>query len=409
MTITYTLPTPLRTITDSVNGAVVHQLLGPEASVSLYFTQPTWTADGRYFLFLRKSADRAINYWCVDPDGSERQLTHFSVTPNQPDYLPWMHRLKLAEENERFSFLWPAIHPTEPLIVFPLQNVIYLLNVQTGECQRIHEFETSVSEQGFFAVYQQFSADGKHLIFSTAARGRAIDPPYLPNDTTLKDEHEWEGRLWRYNFVNGEMEGELFASNGEQAHLLTCPWDPDMLLWANYKHACLYAMRRDGTGLRSWFIDDPQAHAGHYNWDVANRSLMTLISNPLQQWQTTVARINMETGDVHHFDSVSLPGGQWHQNTSPDGQWIVMDRGPEALGFGNALYLLHQATDTVYPLCRIDSSWGLADPEGRPVKSEWLHPNPVFTPDGRYVVFHSDFGSKVAHTYAVDLTSVRLP
>src|SRR5262245_42618634 len=136
--ITITTPTPIRTFADPVTGMTISQLTsGGEGAVSLYFTQPTWTADGRSFLFLRKQ-DRAINYFAVGPDGQERQLTHFPATPNQPRYLQWMHRKKLAEECERFSWLWPAIHPSQPVIVFPFHDVIYELNVETGACERIY-------------------------------------------------------------------------------------------------------------------------------------------------------------------------------------------------------------------------------------------------------------------------------
>lgn len=396
-----TLPTPVRTFTDAETGATLHQLTGGDIpAVSLYFTQPTWTAGGRHFLFLRKTPDRAINYWCTDPGGRERQLTHFPATPGMPPYAQWMHRRKLAEECERFSWLWPAIHPTQPVLVFPLHGEVFELNVETGRCEKLFAFDPRICEQGFFAVYQQFTADGKHLIFSTAVRGRHLDAPYLPRDASLKDESTFEGRLFRYDCASRRMEGEIFVSNGEQAHLLACPWDPEILLWANYKHACLYAMRRDGTGLRSWFIDDPRAHAGHYNWDPASRAVVTLVSDPHDQWRTHVARLDMDTGSVTHLSSLILPGGQWHQNASPDGRLIVHDRGP---GNVNGLYLQDPAADTVRLLCRIDSSWGLADAAGQAVKCEWLHPNPVWTPDGRYVIFHSDFGCRTAHTWAVEV------
>jgi len=52
------------------------------------------TAGGRHFLFLRKTPDRAINYWCVDPDGRERQLTHFPATPDMPKYAQWSRSLR---------------------------------------------------------------------------------------------------------------------------------------------------------------------------------------------------------------------------------------------------------------------------------------------------------------------------
>jgi hypothetical protein len=52
----------------------------------------------------------------------------------------------------------------------------------------------------------------------------------------------------------------------------------------NYLHNCIYTMRRDGSGLRRFLDDDEWGQPNHYNWDVANRLLVTNLSDPHSGW-----------------------------------------------------------------------------------------------------------------------------
>ena len=56
------------------------------------------------------------------------------------------------------------------------------------------------------------------------------------------------------------------------------------------------------------------------------------------------------------------------------------------------------------------ATWGLPikDEQGRAVKSEFMqHPNPSWSPDGRYVVFSSDYGTGIAQVYMADTTTLK--
>lgn len=405
MTVHCTIPKPAATFRDPVTGVTMHRLFAAdEPAVSLHFTVPSWTADGRYFLFLRKR-EGAINYWTIGPDGEERQLTAFARPTIAARYLYWANRKMYMDECDRFSFLWPAIHPSAPEMVFVYNGDAYRLKVDTGECERIYFFNRAHCEMPFFACYPQFTADGKHLLFSTAAHGNVLDPGYLPNNTDLRDESTWEGRIWRYDYTRGVMECAILVANGEPASLLACPWDPELMVWANYKHKCLYAMRRDGSGLRNWFMDAPEVHPGHFSWDPLNRSLITLMSNPAEKWFTTMARIRLDSGEIQPFKCLQHRGGQFHQNTSPDGRWIVVDGPAFKVGEQNGLHLIDAATDALHPLCQLNATWAVKDENGESIKTEWLHVNPGFSPDGRYVVCHNDAGGRVPQIWMVDLAS----
>jgi hypothetical protein len=348
-----------------------------------------------------------VNYYVAGPDGHIRQVTHYLPKPYASEFTRHMHRIFYSWEVDQMPFILPAIHPSEPLLAFAWENRIHLVDLDTGAAEVIYTFPESESEMPFSMVHTVFTGDGRDLILTTNRHTRPgearIDPPDMSWDFSLRDESNIVGKVWRYDFAARRMLGCLFESNGEQSHPLTCPWDADRLWWVNYLHKCFYAMRRDGSGLRS-FLGDTVYHMGHYNWDTANRRLATLLSEPKENWRTRVGSLDIDSGDLRVFNSV-LGQAQWHQNASPDGRWIVMDGGGR-VGDSTGLSLLDQREDRLYPLCQL--TWGLPikDEQGRAVKSEFMqHPNPSWSPDGRYVVFSSDYGTGIAQVYLADLST----
>jgi hypothetical protein len=77
------------------------------------------------------------------------------------------------------------------------------------------------------------------------------------------------------------------------------------------------------------------------------------------------------------------------------------------VGSSNGLHLLDQRTRELCPLRELSCLWGIKDADGRFVKSEFLHPNPNWSPDGRYVIVRSDFGQGVdgVQIYLVDVST----
>ena len=410
-TMTCALPKPVRTFKDPITGVTIHQLTdGDEPSVHFYFTSPNWLAGGKYVLLLRR-VDGAWNYFIAGADEPLRQLTHHPATPHPHRFMKHMHRAFYSAEVERMMWRMPAIHPTEPVIVFSWENTLRQLNLETGAEDVLYRFDPAESQQPKTPLHTEFTADGKDIIVVTnreALPGEPrLDPPEQVWHTSLRDESHIVSTIWRFDFERRTLEGPLFRSNGEQAHPLTCPWNPDLIMWTQYLHSCFYVMRRDGSDLRR-SLDLPNHMLGHYNWDVANRRL-TLIDTDWGSQTSRMGSLDLETRDLDHnvtwFGSVRDGASQWHQTPSPDGRWIVLDQPSVRIGDANGLSILDQQNDVQLPLCQLNCSWntGLRDDDGQPIKSETLHPNPSWSPDGRYVLVDSDFGTGISQVYAVDM------
>src|SRR5688500_156921 len=82
---------PVRPFADPVTGVTIHQLTeGPEPSGPLYFTRPSWTADGRHMVLVRQR-ERSANFYVSTEGGTLRQITHLPAPPAEPAYTPHMH------------------------------------------------------------------------------------------------------------------------------------------------------------------------------------------------------------------------------------------------------------------------------------------------------------------------------
>lgn len=393
------MPWPVREFSDPITGVRVLQLTeGPEPSAHQYFTRPSWAANGRYLIFCRRR-NWHRNLYGASVDGSVAQLTFYEGGLAEPR--------RLVDHMHRRYFSWEmisgvggaVIHPTLPVMAYGYGHEVHLLDLDGKTDEVIYRFHSNEGDPPHCNIGPTgFTADGRDLILcSTRPMGHnepRIDAADQTYSYALRDESRFVSKLWRYDLENRSMTGVFFQSNGENSHSLTCPWDPDLVLWVNYLHNCLYAINRDGTGLRR-YLHDPLCLPGHYNWDTANHRLTTLISLPGQNWRTYLASLDLRQGKLKSFPETTQEGGQYHQNASPDGRWVVLDAPHIRIGHGNGLHVLDQETGSLHPLCELNCSWGATDNNGTPVKSEFLHPNPSWSPDGRYVIARSDYGGGV--------------
>jgi hypothetical protein len=405
------LARPVRTFRDPVTGATVHQLTeGPEPSVKLYFTKSSWLAGGKYLVLLRQIQD-SWNFFAAGADGELRPVTRYPATPHPQRFLGTLHRIFLASELERMSFMCPATHPTRPWIAFVWNREMHLLDVERGQDEVVFRFPESELDL-HSPVGMHFTADGLDVILVTARRlgpdAPRLDPPDQAWFDFLKiQEWTYVSKLWRFPLASRTLHDPIFASNGFNGHPLTCPWDPDLIFWCNGLHQTEYTMRRDGTGLRTYFKADQRHCLHHYSWDSTRRRLSTLVASRFGD-PDDHAFLDLETGELKVLPCARGRCGL-HQNVSPDGRWIVQDAPQAPVGDDNGLNLIAVEADRMDPLCQLRCSWHpkFKDEQGRYVKSETLHPNPSWSPDGRYVLAHSDFGTGVAQVYAVDVSTWR--
>jgi hypothetical protein len=402
------LPKPVRTFRDASTGATVHQITdGPTPTAHAYFTRSSWACGGKYMVLYAVDERGAQNVVRYDADGTRVPLTQLAPPFEPFESAPHMHHRFLSWELDRLQMRIPAQHPTLPLMVYPWQNELRLVDIEKATDELLHYIPRDEGEMPLTATHVCFTADGRDLIFSTNRRKRPgeprIDPPGVTWHSFLRDESWVRGKLWRYDFAARKLVGCIYEFDGEASHVLACPWDAELLVWTNYLHEALESIHRDGSHHR---VIDRGLH-GHYNWDVAGRRLLTLRSSTSdddRKWWTHHGLLDLTTGKLAELQSLAGKY-QWHQNVSPDGRWIVTDAPAGLIDGKPALHLIDIERDRAVPLCVTDASWTCADPQGRKVKSEFLHVNPSFSPCGKYVAFATDFarGVSAVQTYVVEV------
>lgn len=402
-------PPALASWRDADTGVLVERLTdGPEPAGPLYFTRGSWTHDGSRLLFLRARGGRQ-ELCAAGLDGEIRALTDLPAAPTEPRFVRHMNRVFLAEEIDKLMLRLPAVHPHRPLLAYAWRGEIRLLDLDGGGEELLHQFDGDHSGHPATGLHTVFTADGRDLLLVTTRAAAPdeprLDPPGQHWDFTLRDESRMVGAIWRFDLAQRRLHGPLFRSNGEQSHLLTCPWDARLVVWVNYLHGTLYAMRLGDDGPRALLATRAGDLPNHYAWDTANRRLACCVgmggAHPVR-----LVSIDPATGAGRDLTPRTWPS-PGHIAPSPDGRWLAMDA---PLDGYNGLTLVDQRDGAVHRLCRIDCSWSPAftDEQGGPVKSELLHPNPCWSPDGRWIAFGSDFGTGVGQLHLVDMAT-RIP
>ncbi len=166
------LPPVLASWRDADTGTLVHRLSeGPEPAAPLYFTRPCWTANGRWFLYLRQ-VDGVQELYAADRAGAVRRITDLPPVPAVPRFVRHMHRVFLAGEIDRLMLRLPAVHPTLPLIAYAWRNRVRLVDLDSGVEEELHVFGPEHSQQPTTGVHAVFTADGRDLMLDNAFRQR---------------------------------------------------------------------------------------------------------------------------------------------------------------------------------------------------------------------------------------------
>ncbi len=408
------VPAAVRSFDDLVTGARIHQLTDePGCAWHCYFTADCWFDGDRRFLVLVRADGRVgLREWT--PGGWKAFGPQFALPPAEPGEHPLLRIKRSGIGNGRA--LWER--GADRMVVVEDETI----RVVDGQGRALHTLPSRWDGSEALVKKARLTRDGRDLIVQTSEMrpesAARIDPPSRRWFT-----HRYPAlvrvvsSLWRIPLATGRPL-RLFHSNGDQTHPLVCPWDPELILWANYLHGCLYTIRRDGSGLERHLGEEEVGHANHFSWDPGIEGLSGILGlhlpdgRPAPDGASHLISYTLRDRGIRRWKCADARHG-YHPNASPDGRWIVVDHPGFRIGGKNALHLVDRDSDELVPLCQVDTTWKLPGTGahtglGRAGKTEWLHTNPIWSPDGRYIVFSSDRQSGVTQVYLVDLDSIGL-
>jgi len=153
----------------------------------------------------------------------------------------------------------------------------------------------------------------------------------------------------------------------------------------------LYVAPPDSKGRSMWIADVDGGNrrtlslrhsTGHFVWFGRTGRLLSTVNDPFGSI--------MDIAEGEDEPRLIAKGGHfWHASGSQDGTWVVSDTNWPDIG----LILINAESGLWAPLCHPQAS------EGHP---QWTHPHPMFSPDGRYVVFNSD-RTGIGQVYAAEV------
>jgi Tol biopolymer transport system component len=191
---------------------------------------------------------------------------------------------------------------------------------------------------------------------------------------------------------NGKTALVRYATDGSEAEILrTEQYFAHVQVDQSGEGRILYIAPPDSQGRAMWVTDidggNPRplnlTHStGHFAWFGKTGRLLSTVNDPFG------SVVSIAEGESE--PTLIAKGGHfWHAAGSEDAKWVISDTNWPDVG----LILINTDTGLWAPLCRAEAS------EGHP---QWTHPHPMFTPDGRYVIFNSD-QSGIGQVYVVEI------
>ena len=183
-----------------------------------------------------------------------------------------------------------------------------------------------------------------------------------------------------------------YATDGSSANvLLTAEYLSHVQVDQSGEGRILFIAPQDAAGHSLWIADMDGGNrrtlklrhsTGHFVWFGRTGRVLSTVNEPFG------SVVEMAEGD--DAPRLIAKGGHfWHAAGTTDGNWVVSDTNWPDIG----LILVNAQTGLWAPLCHAGAS------EGHP---QWSHPHPMFSPDGRCVVFNSD-RTGIGQVYAAEV------
>jgi oligogalacturonide lyase len=224
-----------------------------------------------------------------------------------------------------------------------------------------------------------------------------------------------DDRYWAVKFNVGKQanlavidtttgQSQIILQRDTVAHLQFCPDDNNLLFYAGPLTDRVWVIRRDGSGNRRLYQRAPGEWITHESWIPGTRELA------ITDWPNGVRAIHADSGaqrQVCRFNA-------WHPIADRTGTRMVADTNFPDIGLQlfDACDGVGQPVTLAYPeASSMGAHWAGPFPyEHGPIEvyaPQHTHPHPVFSPDGRYVLYTSD-RSGHAQLYELDLQSLGL-
>lgn len=344
-----------RCVADEVTGATVWQMTDhPSVHHHLYFTNPSFTPDGGFLIFISYRLGPPHLFSAEVLSGEIRQLTDL------PDL-------------NTFS----GVPARDGRVVFTAGEAVRAVEVGTGRQ------ETLASFPGASLSNCHLSADGSMVATNVKRDGRnAI--------TAVR--------------VDGSGAHTIFETPGEVGHIQFSPRTDNTILYSGDVKHRVRLVDFDGSNDRLLYRQLPTEWITHESWLGSGDEVMFV------HWPRAVRAIRRDGSGLRTI--VNFTG--WHPCSWRDGSLIVSDTHLPDIG----LQLIDPATGAHRPLCHPKSSnqgtqWAFDLPaEETPIDRtvlreqpppstgpdlrestygpQWTHPHPSFSADGRWVAFTSD-------------------
>ena len=332
----HTWPCEWLELVDRLTGYPVRKLTNYPNSKSLhfYFHDPSFTRDGRWFVF---ASDRsgAFELFAMRTDTGEIiQLTDSGVAAG------WV--------SQRTGCVYYWVGPE-----------VHSVDIDTLENRTI-----GVLEGASPASSPSENADGSLLaFFGKTPNGHAI---------------------YTMRKSDGDV-NPVFETSGRPGHVQCSPVDPDLIMHCDSTTPDGTAKQRiwllSTDGLRHWhpYTETPQEWLTHESWLATTGDILTTY------WPHGVMRMRTDGSEVHLVAHINAQ----YAVASPDGRYCVVasafpDRG---------IFLADMETGR---MCLVHS------PCTAPFDEPHAQPAPTFSPDGRSIVFGSEWEG-APNIYQVDI------
>jgi oligogalacturonide lyase len=386
---------------DPDTGHRVIRLSQEDGSVSLYFHQNAYSADGKKLIITTPSGLSTVNLETRAIDQVVSGRVNVLVTGRKTGDIYYVRA-----------------------------GVIFATNLDTHATREVAKVPSEVGQVGNLTI----NADETLLVgLAIDPQGKAEPRPTPPGDSGGRLGARWaEGLpmvLYTVDLKTGGFK-RIYTSHDWLNHLQCSPADPGLIMFCHegpwHFNDRVWTIRADGTGLRLMHQRTMDLEiAGHEFFSAGGRIVWYDLQTP-KSGVFWVAGVNLESGARTWYH---LERNEWsvHYNVSPDGTLFAGDGGgPNSVasrtadgttlnppGNGQWIYLFHPVLAPnpagVWPDQKdlIHVGYFQAERLVNLAKHDYrLEPNVTFTPDGKWIVFRSNLLGPT-HVFEVEVAKAK--